>query len=433
VDSKDLFALALGLTKPWYVVRNELDTGKRQLEIGIDFERGGTFPCPECGATGCKAYDTEERRWRHLNFFQFETVLSARVPRIDCGRCGKRPVQVPWARPGSGFTLLFEALLLTMVPHMPVAAAARLMGEHDTRLWRVVHHYVDQAVAMRDDSAVERVGVDETSSRRGHNYISIFVDLDVPRVLFATEGKDSSTVARFAEDLAAHGGAPSSIKELCMDMSPAFIKGARESLPSASVTFDKFHITRIIGEAVDKTRREECSEHANLKGGRYALLRNPETMTDEQLGFVSDLLLRKTQLKTARAFHLKLVFQDFYHQPHQKAEAYLKKWCSWASRSRVPAMADAARTIKNHWDGVLRWFTSQITNGLLEGINSLIQAAKAKARGYRTSRNLIAMVTSSPASSNSILPTCNSEEASNVIGGNRRAAPASARGTGCTA
>jgi transposase len=256
----------------------------------------------------------------------------------------------------------------------------------------VIHHYVDQAVAMRDDSTVERVGVDETSSRRGHNYISIFVDLDVPRVLFATEGKDSSTVARFAEDLEAHGGDPASITEVCMDMSPAFIKGSRESLPNASLTFDKFHITKIIGEAVDKTRREERAEHEELKGRRYALLRNPETMTDEQLGFVSDLLLRKTQLKTARAFHLKLVFQDFYHQPRRKAEAYLKKWCSWASRSRVPAMTDAARTIRNHWDGVLRWFTSKITNGLLEGINSLIQAAKAKARGYRTSRNLVAMV-----------------------------------------
>lgn len=392
MDSKELFALALGLNKPWYVVRNELDTVKSQLDIGIDFERGGTFPCSECGQTGCKAYDTEERRWRHLNFFQFNTILTARVPRTDCSRCGKRLVDVPWARPNSGFTLLFEALLMTMVPHMPVAAAARLMDEHDTRLWRVIHHYVDQAVAMRDDGAVERIGIDETSSRRGHNYISLFVDLDVPRVLFATEGKDASTVARFAEDLNAHDGDPASITEVCMDMSPAFIKGTRESLPEASVTFDKFHVTKIIGDAVDKTRREERAGHPELKGQRYALLRNPETMNDEQLEFASDLLLRKTQLKTARAFHLKLVFQDFYHQPRKHAETYLKKWCNWASRSRIQAMVDAARTIRNHWHGVLRWFTSKITNGLLEGINSLIQAAKAKARGYRTSRNLIAMV-----------------------------------------
>jgi len=265
------------------------------------------------------------------------------------------------------------------------------MGEHDTRLWRVIHHYVDQAVALRDDGSVKRVGIDETSSRRGHNYISLFVDLDVPRVLFATEGKDASTVARFAQDLLAHGGDPASIKEVCMDMSAAFIKGAGQSLPGASITFDKFHITKIIREAVDKTRREERIEHEELKGKRYALLRNPETMTDEQLAFVSDLLLRKTQLKTARAFHLRLAFQDFYNQPLQLAEAYLQQWCKWARRSRIQAMIEAARTIRKHWDGVLRWFTSKITKGLLEGINSLVQAAKAKARGYRTSRNLIAM------------------------------------------
>jgi transposase len=392
MESKDLFALALGLPKPWFVRGNELNTEKRLLEISIDFERGGTFACSDCGAAGCKAYDTEERRWRHLNFFQFETILSARVPRVDCSRCGKRLVKVPWAREGSGFTLLFEALVMAMAPHMSVAAMARIVGEHDTRLWRVIHHYVDTARAERDDSNVRQVGIDETSSRRGHDYISLFVDMDVPRVLFATEGRDASTVQQFREDLILHGGDPDAIKEACADMSNAFIKGIGEFLPHAAITFDKFHVTRIIGDAVDKTRRAERAEYPELKGQRYALLRNPETMNDDQLQFASDLLLRKTSMKTARAFHLKLVFQDFYRQRKALAEAFLEKWCRWASRSRILAMVEASRTIRRHWDGVLRWFKSRITNGLLEGINSLVQAAKARARGYRTSRNLITMV-----------------------------------------
>jgi transposase len=392
METKELFALALGLPKPWFVSSNELDTEHRRLEIAIDFERGGTFACSECGAVGCKAYDTDERRWRHLNFFQYETILSARVPRVDCSRCGKRPVRVPWAREGSGFTLLFEALVMAMAPHMPVAAMARILGEHDTRLWRVIHHYVDSAREGRDDSQVRRVGVDETSSRRGHTYITLFVDLDAPRVLFATEGKGASTVGRFREDLLLHGGDPDAIEEVCSDMSAAFIKGIGEFLPRASITFDKFHVTKVIGDAVDKTRRSERAEYPELKGQRHALLRNPETMNDEQLQFTSELLLRKTSMKTARAFHLRLVFQDFYRQPSRLAERFLMKWCRWASHSRVDAMVDAARTIRNHWDGILRWFTSRITNGLLEGINSLVQAAKARARGYRTPRNLITMV-----------------------------------------
>lgn len=392
MESRELFALALGVNEPWYVASIDLSPEERQLDIALDFRRGGTFPCPECGTGNCKAYDSEERRWRHLNFFQYTTVLRARVPRVDCGKCGKRMVNVPWARPGSGFTLLFEALIMAMAPHMPMAAVARLTGEHDTRLWRVVRHYVDKARAVRDDSAVRRVGIDETAARRGQDYISLFVDLDAPRVLFATEGRDSATLAEFAVDLKEHRGDAASITEACVDMSPAFIKGVGESLPNAAITFDRFHVKKIITEAVDKTRRQERGEYPELKGMRYALLRNEETMTDKQLEFVSSLLLRKTKMKTARAFHLKLAFDDLYAAPSPRAARdYLTRWCNWAVRSRVPAMIDAAKTIRRHFEGVLRWFTSRITNGILEGINSLIQAAKAKARGYRSTRNLITM------------------------------------------
>ena len=389
MQDRDLFALALGLSKPWFVSSVEFEPENKRLELFIDFERGGTFACPECGTAGCKAYDTEERTWRHLNFFQYETHLRARMPRVTCGKCdGVRPVTAPWARPGSGFTLLFEALVMTMAPHMSVKAIARLMGVTDTRLWRVIDHYVEQARSGRDDSEVRRVGIDETSRRRGHDYISVFVDLERAKVLYVTEGKDAATVERFAEDLREHGGATEQVEEVCIDMSPAFIKGVEQSLPAASVTFDKFHVMKLIGDAVDQTRKEERAMHPELKGQRYALLRNPETMSNAQLEFASSLLLTRTAAKTARAFHLKLAFSEFWDQPAHLAETYLKKWCSWAARSRIPAMAKTARTIKAHWNGVLRWFQSRITNGLLEGLNSLIQSAKSRARGFRTTRNL---------------------------------------------
>jgi len=387
MQDKDLFALALGLSKPWYVSGVDFEPEERRLELLIDFERGGTFMCPECGAAGCKAYDTEEKRWRHLNFFQFETYVRARMPRVQCGECGVKPVQAPWARPGSGFTLLFEALVLTMAPHMPVRAVARLVGEHDTRLWRILHHYVDAARAVREDSEVREVGVDETASRRGHNYVSLFVDLEQARVLHVAEGRSSATVEEFRRNLEAHGGSADQIREVCCDMSAAFIHGIEQTFPQAAITFDKFHVLRLIGDAVDKTRRAERDEHPELKGYRYALLRNPETMSDRDLDFASELL-RKSTSRTARAFHLKLVFREFYDQPRRYAERFLEKWYRWAVRSRIPAMKDAARTIRRHWNGVLRWFVSRISNGLLEGLNSLVQAAKAKARGYSSFRNL---------------------------------------------
>jgi transposase len=330
--------------------------------------------------------------WRHLNFFQHQAYLNARVPRVRCETCGVKKIAVPWARPDSGFTLLFEAMVMTMVSAMPVKAVARIVGEHDTKLWRVVHHYVAEARARADASSVTRVAIDETAARRGHNYISLFVDIDQARVLFATEGRDASTVAAFAQDLTAHRGEPQAIEEVCIDMSPAFIKGVADNLPEAAIPFDKFHAVKIINEAVDQVRRaEQKTQAALLRGTRYIWRRNPANLSERQKATLDSLPTH--HLKTARAYQIRLAFQDLYEQPStQTATAFLKKWYFWATHSRLEPMIEAAHTIKRHWDGILRWFDSKIANGLIEGINSLVQAAKAKARGYRTTRNLKAMV-----------------------------------------
>jgi len=385
-----LMQQALGLTAPWTVVRSDFDTAAGRLDVEIDFTPGSRFACPNCGAADCPAYDTQRKTWRHLNFFQHQAYLNARVPRVRCEACGIRQVNVPWARPDSGFTLLFEAMVMTMVPAMPVKAVARIVGEHDTRLWRVVHHYVDAARARTDTSEVSRVAIDETAARRGHDYITLFVDIDQARVLFATEGKDAATVAAFAEDLAAHGGDPEAIEEVCIDMSPAFIKGVAESLPEAAVTFDKFHAVKIINDAVDQVRRAEQKQQGVLRGTRYIWLRNPDNLSERQRMTLENLPTR--HFKTARAYQIRLAFQELYEQPSEAAAGYLKKWYFWATHSRLEPVIDAARTVKRHWDGILRWFDSKIANGLIEGINSLVQAAKAKARGYRSIRNLKAMV-----------------------------------------
>jgi hypothetical protein len=169
------FQQALGLNHPWRVERSAFHAEDRRLDVYLDFERGATFSCPECGQHGYKVHDTVDKRWRHLKFFQHEAYLHARTPRVRCAKCGVRLVAVPWARPGSGFTLLFEALTMMLAKEMPMVALGRLVGEHDTRLWRTVLHYVDEARAEADFSNVHCVGVDETASKRGHNYISLFV------------------------------------------------------------------------------------------------------------------------------------------------------------------------------------------------------------------------------------------------------------------
>ncbi len=388
----ELFQMALGLVPPWQVESCEFDPERKRIDIMINFRHGGTFVCPECGKKELKAYDTELKSWRHLNFFQHEAYLTGRVPRVKCSQCGIRVVDVPWSRSGSGFTLLFEAMIMTLAKAMPVKTIGSFVNEHDTRLWRIIHYYVDKGRLAADYSQIKKVGFDETSSKRGHNYVSLFVDLEGPRVLFATDGKDSSTVERFKQDLIEHCGCVENIDQMCCDMSPAFIKGVREQFPEAKLTFDKFHIMKVINEAVDEVRRQEQKDRPELAKSRYIWLKNPDNLKQSQINTLEKLTVRKLNLKTSRAYHIRLNFQELFNQSPETAETFLKKWYFWATHSRLEPMKEAAYTIKRHWGGVLQWFKSQINNGILEGINSLIQAAKAKARGYRTTKNLIAMI-----------------------------------------
>jgi transposase len=279
---------------------------------------------------------------------------------------------------------------MMIMPTMPMNAVAKLLREHDTRLWRVAHHYTDEARAKVDMSKVKEIGIDETAGKRGHDYISLIVDMVERKVLFAVEGKGHETLKDFKVDLEAHGGKAANIKEASLDMSKPFIKGLREFFPKAYLTFDRFHVMKLLGEAVDAVRRKEIKERPELKKTRYLWLKNPSNLTTKQVESLN--ALQDANLLTAEAYRLKLTFQDLYYQcDHGDATQFLDEWIEMAGASELEPMVKVATTIKEHKEGVLRWFKSGLTNGILEGINSLIQAAKAKARGYRTTRNLITM------------------------------------------
>ena len=375
MDTNPLFTIALGLGSPWEVQRTEFDPAKRVLRLRVDFKAGSRFCCPECGKPDCPVHDTVEKEWRHLDFFQHKAFISARVPRITCSACGVRLVTVPWARPGSNFTLLMEALLLELVRQMPVHGVARLTGISDSALWRVINHYVDKAVEKIDCSRLVQVGVDETSARKGHDYISCFFDMDSRRLVFATEGREHEVVA---------------VREVSCDMSPAFIKGVRENLPNAEVTFDKFHVTKVLGDALEKVRRSEWRKDKTVKGGRWALLKNSENLTPNQREQLKDITTRNAAL--AEAYRLKETFRDFYRQADlESATGFLKGWIAVAEQSTIKPMIKAAKTLRNRGKGILRWFTSHLTNAVLEGLNSLLQAAKRKARGYRLHKTFVTM------------------------------------------
>jgi len=392
LNHEQLFSAALQINEPLYVKKVDFDLPKGELNIHIDFRKGAKFKCPICGQDHLSVHDTSEKTWRHLNFFQYKAFLHCRTPRVACPQDGVHLASVPWATPGSGFTLLFEALVLQLAMCMPLGKIAELLGEHDTRLWRLVHRYVDGARQKADYSGIESVGVDETSSKKGHKYVSLFVDMDKAQVVHVAEGKDSSTVTSFKNMLVSREIKPTQIQNVCADMSPAFRKGVQEEFPWAKLTFDKFHVVKLMNEALDKVRRNEQQDQTVLKRSRYLWLHNPNNLKKDQADKLAGL--SSMNLKTARAYRIKLALQDVYSNTSDKVSAMmqLKFWYSWATRSKLKPITEFARTVKNNWAGILNYFDSNLTNGILEGMNSIVQSARNRAKGYRNINNFIAMI-----------------------------------------
>lgn len=383
-----IFTAALGVESPWFVESVAFDGAQKRLDIRLDFKRGSRF---EVDGLACSVHDTVDKSWRHLNFFQHECYLHARVPRVDTPDGRVLMVMPAWAGKLSGFTLLFEALLIQLCNHMPVHQVAKMTNVSDKRLWRMLDLYVGAARFSEDYSEVTAVGMDETSIARGHQYITLFVDLLLRRTIHVAEGKGADTVKAFVEDLRQHGGKPKQITDVSCDMSPAFIKGVTDHLPHAKITFDKFHILKIINEAVDEVRREEAKTNPLLANSRYVFLKNEANLTEKQREKKEELLVAGMNLKSMEALRMRENFQAIYRVfTTGLFVKYLRAWVKWVRNCGLKPMEKAAAMVLNHWDGIVRWKQSQINNGILEGLNSTVQAAKRKARGYKL-KHLITM------------------------------------------
>ena len=407
VGVEALFTSALGLVPPWLVADVKLDTAKRRIDFEVGCA-GALLTCPQCGVAGQPVHDRLRRSWRHLDFFQFEAWLHAEVPRVACAACGKTTqLPVPWARPGSGFTAAFEALALALCRELPVSQAAALLRCTDKQLWRRIEFYVDQARALEDFSGVELVGIDETNMHRGQSYITVVHDLDLKRLLFATEGRDHQTVVDFAADLKAHGGDPAEVRHVCMDMSAAFAKGVGLALPNAAISYDRFHVVAMAIDAMDQVRRAEMrdepqaveaalgdTDRKTIKGLVWGMRKNPMGWSVNQ--FDAMYWLQRSTLKSARAWRLKMALREVYararaHNSAEQAAADLRRWLSWARRCRLEPFKKLATTIKIRFDAVVRGMTDHRSNAFVEAMNGLLQQAKRAARGYRTSKNFIAI------------------------------------------
>lgn len=395
MQSEQLFEAALGVDSPWHVREARFDAAARTLTIRVDFRAGSRFSHPEVAGEH-PVHDTQTKRYRHLNFFEHECFLEVRVPRVKLPDGSVRLIEPPWAGKLSGFTLLFEALVLCLCREMPFAAVARLVGESWHRVAAIAERYVELALAEADFSAVRELAIDETSKARGHDYVTIAADAERRAVIFVTETREATAIERLAEDLAAHGGDPQAIRAVSIDMSPAYIKGVARHLPDATVTFDKFHVIAHASHALDLTRRAEQKRDPDLKGLRWTLLKDRSRLSAARSADLDALLANLTTKRTARAWQYREDLREILHRKQiNVVRDMLRQWCTNVMRSKVEPMKAVAQMIRNHLEGIVAWARSRMTNGFLEALNGLFQAAKRKARGYRrlsTIRTIIFLI-----------------------------------------
>jgi transposase len=379
----------LGLDANWKVTSVEFLPKQKAVDIHIIF-CGSGLKCPKCKCNCTQADLAPQRSWRHLDTMQFTTTIHASVPRTKCEKCGVLTIPVPWADKHSRFTLLFECMAIEVIQACSsLASAATLLSLN----WKSVHAIMERAVErglkLRKLDEVKHVGIDEKSFGKGQDYVSIMADIDNNRVLEVEPGRTREAVDNLwktLDELVRQG-----VAAVAMDMWQPFMESTRVACPNAEVVHDKFHVSKYLGEAVDKVRRQENKAlieegKDTLKGTRqlwlYALENLPK---DKSATFLS---LQKEDLQTGRAWSIKENFRHFWEcKTIENAEVYFRSWYSWSTHSKLAPIAKVANMLKRHLEGILAYITHRITNATSEGFNSRIQSFKSAARGFRNFEN----------------------------------------------
>ena len=383
----DLYARILGVESPWRVTDVELRLAAEEVEVRVEHSASEPVECPECGAAA-QRYDTRLRRWRHLPTCQYKTILAAAVPRVRCPKHGVKTLAVPWSEPGSGFTALFEALVIDWLREASTSAVARQLDLTWDQVDGVMQRAVQRGLARRRLEVPRRLGVDETSFQKRHEYVTVVADLDEGVVQHVADGRGKGALTAYYESFSKEELAQ--IQIVAMDMWGAYIAATSDALPDAEskIAFDKFHVAMHLGTAVDSVRREENSAlhdrgDDSLKGTKHLWLYHPDHLPEKSI-VQFDQLVRRA-LKTSRAWMLKeLAMEMWEDRDRLAAERIFKAWYSWAIRSRLEPIKKVARMIKRNLQGILNAIAAGVTNARLEGINTVIQGIKRTARGFRS-------------------------------------------------
>ena len=388
----ELYRQILGIESPWEVESVRLSIKDGQVDVQLRHKNEIKWECPECGKE-LSIYDhAEERTWRHLDTCQFQTLIHARVPRVDCNEHGVRQVKVPWAEARSRFTLLMERLVIDVLQETATVEGARRLLNLS---WDEVHGVMQRAV-KRGRSRKKRepkplIGVDEKSFRKGHKYMTVVCDVAEGTVEHVSVGRSAESLEEYYSSLSAEER--EGIEAVAMDMWPAYTGATRKWIPDADekIVFDRFHVMGHMEKAVDTVRKRENRELSGvgddtLKGTKWLWLYSGENLPDRLKPALK--ALRSMKLKVARAWAIKETLRGMWsYLSVGWARKFFKGWYSWAVRSRLKPVKKVAVLVRDHLEGILNYCRCPISNAVAEGLNSRIAAVKLRACGFRNVDN----------------------------------------------
>ena len=385
-----LYQHLLGLREPWTVARVDLDVPTQRVDVWVEHPKGVPWPCPECGTLATLHDHAAERVWRHLDSCQFQTLLHAEPPRVNCPEHGVRQVRLCWAEPHARFTMLFEAFAIRVLQETSIEAARKILAISWDEAWYLMQRAVARGMARKKPRLIPYLGVDEKSAGRGQtNYVTVVCDLVEGTVEEVTEGREKRSLLDYLSTLTREQR--QAVAAVAMDMCDAYIYAVKDGLPDGQdkIVFDRFHVMQHMGEAVDSVRRQEhriLSEQGQgsspLAGTRYVWLYSRENLPSRY--WEDFYALKDTDLKTARAWAIKENLRRLWNYKTLRwAEPFWKRWYFWATHCRLAPVRKVAKTIKDHLYGILSYFAHPITNAMSEGINSKIETLWKAACGYR--------------------------------------------------
>jgi transposase len=357
--------------------------------------RNGRVSCGCCGGRGKWIHETRPaRRWQHIPLWGIPVCLEYCPRRVVCRKCGVRTEEMAWGLPKGKMSKGLVGFLASWAKVLSIAETARRFKVSWTTVQRAMRVAVEYGLEHRSTTPVRVLGVDEVSRRKRHVYLTVVYDLESGVVVWVGEGREVSTLQRFFEEWGAERA--TQIETACCDMWQPYIQVLGEKAPQAEVVFDRFHVVKHLNEAVDQVRREEYrslppEERQEMKRSRFLLQKNPWNLKPKEKRRLGELL--KTNRKVVKAYYLKEAFQSFwdYKQPGH-ASRYLNQWFWWATHSRIDPLRDFAWMLRRHWDGIMAWTRTRVSNGALEGMNNKIKSLSHCAFGFRKAQTFIDII-----------------------------------------